>query len=36
MFLWWGLNKATLLCPGLRLWISRRFGMKVIDARKKS
>lgn len=36
MLLWWGLNKMTLLCPPLRLWVSRRFGMKVIDARKKS
>lgn len=35
MLLWWGLNRLTLVCPSFRLWISRRFGMKVIDARRK-
>lgn len=35
MLLWWGLNRATRVCPSFRLWISRRFGMKVIDARRK-
>ena len=25
----------TRICPPLRLWISRRLGMKVIDGRKK-
>lgn len=35
MLLWWALNQVTWVCPGFRLWISRRFGMKVIDARKK-
>lgn len=34
MQLWWVLNRITLVCPALRLWISRHFGMKVIDARK--
>ena len=35
MQLWWCFNQMTRVCPGLRLWISRRFGMKVIDGRKK-
>lgn len=35
MFLYWGMNQATWLCPPVRLWISRRFGMKIIDSRKK-
>lgn len=36
MLLWWFFNKATYICPAFRLWISRRFGMKVIDSRKKA
>lgn len=35
MAFWWILNHATLICPSFRLWISRGFGMKVIDARKR-
>lgn len=35
MMLYWGMNHLTLLCPPARLWISRHFGMKVIDARKQ-
>lgn len=34
MQLWWCFNQMTRLCPSLRLAISRRLGMKVIDARK--
>ena len=36
MQLWWCFNQMTRLCPALRLAISRRLGMKVIDNRKKS
>lgn len=35
MMLYWGMNHVTKLCPPARLWISRHFGMKVIDSRKK-
>ena len=35
MHLWWVFNKMTWICPALRLWISRRWGMQVIDGRKK-
>ena len=34
MQLWWCFNQMTRLCPALRLAISRRLGMRVIDARK--
>lgn len=34
MLMWWALNKATWVCPAFRLWLSRGFGMKVIDGRK--
>ena len=34
MQLWWCFNQMTRLFPPLRLAISRRFGMRVIDARK--
>lgn len=33
---WWILNHLTWFCPPARLWISRQFGMKVIDSRKKT
>lgn len=36
MLLYWGMNQATWLCPPVRRFISRRFGMKVIDSRKKT
>ncbi len=35
MQLWWCFNQMTRLCPPLRIGISRRLGMKVIDGRKK-
>lgn len=35
MMLYWGMNHITGVCPPARLWISRHFGMKVIDSRKK-
>jgi lipopolysaccharide biosynthesis glycosyltransferase len=35
MQLWWCFNKVSFLCPPLRLLISRHFGMKVIDQRRK-
>lgn len=35
MQLWWILNRLTLLSPGFRLWVSRRFGMRMVDSRKK-
>ena len=35
MQLWWCFNQMTRICPPLRLWSSRRLGMKVIDGRKK-
>ena len=35
MQVWWAFNCLTWLCPKARLWISRRFGMKLIDSRKK-
>lgn len=35
MLLYWGMNQLTLISPGLRAWISRLFGMKVIDSRKQ-
>lgn len=35
MMLYWGMNHITWLCPPARKWISRHFGMKVIDSRKK-
>ena len=34
MQLWWCFNQMTRVCPGLRLAISRKLGMRVIDARK--
>lgn len=34
MLVYRGMNYVTWLCPPLRLWISRHFGMRVIDARK--
>lgn len=36
MQVWWILNHLTWLCPQARLWISRQFGMKIIDRRKKN
>lgn len=35
MMLYWGMNQITRLCPPARIWISRHFGMKVIDSRKR-
>ena len=35
MQLWWVFNHLSWLCPSLRLFISRRMGMKVIDSRKR-
>ena len=35
MLVYWGMNHVTWLCPPVRMWISRKFGMKVIDSRKK-
>ena len=35
MQLWWCFNQMTRICPGMRLAISRRLGMKVIDRRKE-
>lgn len=35
MLVYWAMNHVTWLCPPARLWISRHFGMKVIDSRKK-
>lgn len=35
MQLWWCFNQMTRVCPALRLAISKRLGMKVIDNRKK-
>lgn len=32
---WWIFNHLSWLCPPLRLWISRRLGMRVIDGRRK-
>lgn len=34
MQLWWVFNHVSFLCPPIRLWVSRRLGMKVIDSRK--
>lgn len=34
MQLWWCFNQMTRVCPALRLAISKRLGMKVIDNRK--
>ncbi len=36
MQVWWGFNQMTRVCPALRLAISRRLGMKVIDSRRKT
>jgi len=36
MQLYWGMNQITRICPPVRKWISKKFGMKVIDARKKT
>lgn len=36
MMAYWGMNHVTVLCPPVRKWISRHFGMKVIDSRKKT
>ena len=33
---WWLLNHLTWFCPQARLWISRQFGMKIIDQRKNA
>ncbi len=35
MHMWWVFNHISYLCPPFRLLISRRFGMKLIDRRKK-
>lgn len=35
MLVYWLMNRVTWVCPPARLWISRNFGMKVIDSRKK-
>ena len=35
MLLYFGMNQVTRICPPVRKWISRRFGMKIIDSRKK-
>ena len=35
MLIYHGMNLMTLVCPPLRMWVSRKFGMKVIDSRKK-
>ncbi len=32
---WWILNHVTWFWPGARLWVSRCFGMKVIDRRAR-
>ena len=32
---WWILNHVTWFWPGARLWVSRCFGMKVIDRRTR-
>lgn len=34
MIMYWLMNQITVFMPQLRMWISRRLGMKVIDARK--
>lgn len=34
MLLYWGMNQITALCPPIRRFISKRFGMKIIDSRK--
>lgn len=36
MHLWWCFNQMTRICPPLRIAISRKMGMKIIDGRKKS
>lgn len=36
MQLYWGMNQITRVCPPVRKWISKKFGIKVIDARKKN
>ena len=35
MLIYHAMNLMTLVCPPLRMWVSRKFGMKVIDSRKK-
>ncbi len=34
MLLYHGMDYATFVCPGIRWLISRRFGMKAVEARK--
>lgn len=36
MQLYWGMNQLTRICPPVRKWISKKFGIKMIDARKKT
>ena len=35
MLLYFAMNQVTRICPPVRKWISKRFGMKIIDSRKK-
>lgn len=35
MHMWWVFNRLTWLCPPIRLYISRRLGMKLVDSRRK-
>ena len=35
MLLYSAMNQVTRICPPVRKWISKRFGMKIIDSRKK-
>ena len=35
MLLYHGMDYLTVVCPALRWEISRRLGMKVVDARKQ-
>lgn len=36
MLLYRGMNYMTWLCPPVRLWVSRNFGMKAVDSRKEN
>lgn len=35
MLVYFTMNQVTRICPPVRKWISKRFGMKIIDSRKK-
>ena len=35
MLVYFAMNQVTAVCPPVRKWISKRFGMKIIDSRNK-